>query len=66
AKAQGMYVTQAVCWNYDDASRACARKFFEKTKKMPTASQAGVYSATLPPFSWITSVASFSSEWPKV
>ncbi|MFP3534758.1 ABC transporter substrate-binding protein, partial [Burkholderia sp. SIMBA_042] len=24
-----------------------ARKFFEKAKKMPTASQAGVYSATL-------------------
>ncbi|MFY3082619.1 ABC transporter substrate-binding protein [Achromobacter xylosoxidans] len=47
AKAQGMYLTEAFYWDYDDASRAWARKFFEKTKKMPTASQAGVYSATL-------------------
>ncbi len=47
AKAQGMYLTEAFYWDYDDASRAWAKKFFEKAKKMPTASQAGVYSATL-------------------
>jgi branched-chain amino acid transport system substrate-binding protein len=47
AKAQGMYLTEAFYWDYDDASRAWAQKFFEKAKKMPTASQAGVYSATL-------------------
>jgi branched-chain amino acid transport system substrate-binding protein len=46
-KAQGMYLTEAFYWDYDDASRAWAQKFFEKAKKMPTASQAGVYSATL-------------------
>ena len=47
AKAQGMYLTEAFYWDFDDASRAWARKFFDKAKKMPTASQAGVYSATL-------------------
>lgn len=33
AKAQGMYLTEAFYWDYDDASRAWARKFFEKTKR---------------------------------
>ncbi len=47
AKAQGMYLTEAFYWDYDDRSRAWSAKFFEKTKKMPTAAQAGVYSATL-------------------
>lgn len=47
AKAQGMYLTEAFYWDYDDASRAWAKKFYEQAKRMPTAAQAGVYSATL-------------------
>ena len=46
-KAQGMYLSEAFYWDYDEKSRAWARKFFERQKRMPTAAQAGVYSATL-------------------
>lgn len=46
-KAQGMYLSEAFYWDLDDKSRAWSRKFFEKHKRMPTAAQAGVYSATL-------------------
>jgi branched-chain amino acid transport system substrate-binding protein len=46
-KAQGMYLSEAFYWDFDDRSRAWSKKFFEKQKRMPTAAQAGVYSATL-------------------
>jgi len=46
-KAQGMYLSEAFYWDLDEQSRAWSRKFFEKHKRMPTAAQAGVYSATL-------------------
>ncbi|KDP86599.1 ABC transporter permease [Cupriavidus sp. SK-3] len=46
-KAQNMYLTEAFYWDYDEPSRVWSRKFFEKAKRMPTAAQAGVYSATL-------------------
>nr|WP_320109693.1 ABC transporter substrate-binding protein [Rhodopseudomonas sp. P2A-2r] len=47
AKAQGMYLTEAFYWDYDDRSRAFAEKYFAKMNRMPSASQAAVYSATL-------------------
>ena len=43
--AQGMILTNAFYWDHDDASRKFADKFFKKMKKMPTALQAGQYSA---------------------
>jgi branched-chain amino acid transport system substrate-binding protein len=43
---QGMYVTEAWYWDLNDQTRAWSKRFFEKTKKMPTMIQAGVYSAT--------------------
>lgn len=46
-KAQGMYLSEAFYWDFDEQSRAWSRKFFEKAKRMPTSAQAGVYSATL-------------------
>lgn len=46
-KAQGMYLSEAFYWDFDDRSRAWSKKFFDKQKRMPTAAQAGVYSATL-------------------
>lgn len=46
-KAQGMYLTEAFYWDFDDRSRAFAEKFYAKAGKMPSASQAAVYSATL-------------------
>jgi len=43
--ARGMYLTTAFYWDRDDDSRKWSKRFFEKTKKMPTMVQAGVYSA---------------------
>ena len=45
--AGGMMFAESFYWDLDEASRKFARKFFEKTKRMPTALQAGQYSATL-------------------
>ena len=44
--AQGLVYITGFTWNYDDGSRAFARKFFERHRAMPTMGQAGVYSAT--------------------
>jgi branched-chain amino acid transport system substrate-binding protein len=44
--AQGLVLTTAWYWNMNDDTRAFANRFFEKTKKMPTFSQAAYYSAT--------------------
>ena len=43
--AQNMYVTEAWYWDLNEESRAWAKKFYEKFKKMPTSNHAGVYSA---------------------
>jgi branched-chain amino acid transport system substrate-binding protein len=42
--AKGMYLTDAFYWDRDDASRKWSKRFFDRTKKMPTMVQAGVYS----------------------
>lgn len=46
-QAQGMVLTTGFYWNLNQATRAWSRRFFEKTKRMPTMVQAGVYSSTL-------------------
>jgi branched-chain amino acid transport system substrate-binding protein len=46
-QAQGMYFTESFYWNLNDDSRKFARRFSEKHKRMPTALQAGQYSAVL-------------------
>jgi branched-chain amino acid transport system substrate-binding protein len=43
--AQGMFVTSAWYWNLNDATRAFARRFYARTKRMPTMVQAGTYSS---------------------
>jgi branched-chain amino acid transport system substrate-binding protein len=43
---QGMYLTDSWYWNHDAESRAWARKFFDKMKRMPSSVQAGDYSVT--------------------
>ncbi len=43
---QGMYLTDSWYWNKDAETRAWARKFFEKMKRMPSSIQAADYSAT--------------------
>jgi branched-chain amino acid transport system substrate-binding protein len=45
--AQGLVLTTAWYWNMNDETRAFANRFFEKTKAMPTFSQAAFYSATM-------------------
>ncbi len=45
--AQGLELTTAWYWNLNDTTRAFAKRFYDKTKKMPTFPQAAYYSATL-------------------
>jgi branched-chain amino acid transport system substrate-binding protein len=45
--AQGMLLTEAYYWDLNDETRAWARRFFEKMKKMPNMVQAGLYSSVL-------------------
>jgi branched-chain amino acid transport system substrate-binding protein len=44
--AQGMELTTAFYWDRNDESRAWAQRYFERMKKMPNMTQAGIYSAT--------------------
>jgi branched-chain amino acid transport system substrate-binding protein len=44
--AQGLLLTEAFYWDMDDQTRAWSKRFFERTKRMPTSAQAGVYSDT--------------------
>jgi branched-chain amino acid transport system substrate-binding protein len=43
---QGMYLTDSWYWNQTPESRAWAKRFFEKFKRMPSSLQAADYSAT--------------------
>src|SRR5579883_645156 len=43
--AQGLELTSAFYWDQDDATRAWSKRYFDVMHKMPTMSQAGVYSA---------------------
>jgi branched-chain amino acid transport system substrate-binding protein len=45
--AQGLVITEAYYWDYNDRTRAFGKKFFERMKRMPTMNQASTYSATL-------------------
>ena len=45
--AQGIVYGTAFYWDQDDKARAFAKRFQERTQRMPTEIQAGVYSATL-------------------
>ncbi|HEY8381189.1 MAG TPA: ABC transporter substrate-binding protein [Microvirga sp.] len=44
-QAQGLFTTEAWYWDQNDETRAFAKRYFEKVKKMPNSNQAGVYSA---------------------
>ena len=45
--AQGTYMTTASYWNMDDTTRAWSRKFYERTKVIPTMIHTGVYGSVL-------------------
>ncbi|MFT3720356.1 ABC transporter substrate-binding protein [Pseudorhodoferax sp.] len=44
---EGLLLTTSWDWNLDDKTRAFGKKFFDKTKRMPTDVQAANYSATM-------------------
>jgi len=44
---EGLQLADSWYWNQDDASRAFAKRFFEKFKRMPSSLQAADYSATM-------------------
>ncbi|MEP7101622.1 MAG: ABC transporter substrate-binding protein [Burkholderiales bacterium] len=44
---QGMYLTDSWYWNQSAESRAWAKRFFDKFKRMPSSLQAADYSATM-------------------
>ncbi|WP_048649346.1 ABC transporter substrate-binding protein [Nitratireductor soli] len=43
--AQGLTLTEGFYWDRDDQSRAFARRYFERTNRMPNMVHAGTYSA---------------------
>lgn len=45
--AQGLLLTTSFYWDMDEKTREWSKRFFEKTKKMPTMWQAGVYSSVM-------------------
>src|SRR5690606_32535308 len=46
-QAQGIVLTEAFYWDLDDRTREWSRRFFERTKRMPSMVQAGMYSAAM-------------------
>ena len=60
--AQGLVLTTAWYWNMNDETRAFANRFFEKTKKMPTFSQAAFYSATMTYLNAVKAVGTTDSD----
>ena len=45
--AQGLILAEAFYWDLNDETRAFSKRFMERTKRVPTSAQAGVYSSTL-------------------
>ncbi|MGY8524318.1 ABC transporter substrate-binding protein [Paracidovorax citrulli] len=45
--AAGLVLTEAFYWDMNDATRKWSRRYFDKLKKMPNMSQAGVYSSVI-------------------
>jgi branched-chain amino acid transport system substrate-binding protein len=43
--AQGLLLSEAFYWDLNDDTRAFSKRFMERTKRVPTAAQAGVYSS---------------------
>jgi branched-chain amino acid transport system substrate-binding protein len=60
--AQGLVLTTAWYWDMNDTTRGFAKRFFEKTNKMPTFSQAAYYSATLAYLNAVKAVGSTDAD----
>jgi branched-chain amino acid transport system substrate-binding protein len=59
---QNMYLTDSWYWNHTPETRAWARKFFDKVKRMPSSIQAGDYSATTQYLNAVKAVGSDDAE----
>jgi branched-chain amino acid transport system substrate-binding protein len=59
---QGMYLTDSWYWNQNAETRAWARKFFDKMKRMPSSLQAADYSATTQYLAAVKAVGSDDAE----
>lgn len=46
-ETQGLVLTEAFYWDMNDETRAWSKRFFERTKRMPTMVQVAMYSAAL-------------------
>lgn len=57
--AQGLQLTEAFYWDMNDETRAFAKRFQARMGKVPSANQAGVYSATL---AYLKAVAAANSD----
>ena len=60
--AQGLILTDGWYWDLDDRTRAFAKRFHDKTGRMPTMPQAAVYSATLTYLKAVKQAGSTDSE----
>ncbi|KMO29131.1 ABC transporter substrate-binding protein [Methylobacterium aquaticum] len=45
AVTKGLLLSEGFYWNQDDVSRAWSKRYFERTKRMPTKQQASVYAS---------------------
>jgi branched-chain amino acid transport system substrate-binding protein len=45
--AQGLLLAEAFYWDLNDDTRAFSKRFMERTKRVPTSAQAGVYSSVM-------------------
>ena len=45
--AQGLLLAEGFYWDLNDETRAFTKRFMERTKRVPTSAQAGVYSSVL-------------------
>lgn len=57
--AQGLLLTEAFYWDMNDGTRAFSRRFQARMGRVPSANQAGVYSATL---AYLRAVAATGSD----
>jgi branched-chain amino acid transport system substrate-binding protein len=60
-KAQGIVFVEGFYWDSDDDARAWSRRFYERSKAMPSQMQAGVYSAVS---SYLKAVQAASTDEP--
>jgi branched-chain amino acid transport system substrate-binding protein len=45
--AQGLLLAEAFYWDFNDDTRAFSKRFMDRTKRVPTAAQVGVYSSIM-------------------